>query len=374
VSNPTAATATDPGTATAEGSATGVTRRLGEAFDAEAVARTAGSIAAAQESSGQIPWYPGGHTDPWDHVEAAMALDVARRHDDARAAYEWLRRTQNPDGSWCRGYRGGEITDPVRESNFTAYVCVGLRHHLLSTGDDAFLGRMWPTVERALEFVLGLQGDGGQIGWARDPAGRAATEALITGCSSIYHALRSALHLTALRGTSRPDWARAASRLGHVLTAHPERFTPRERYSMDWYYPVLGGALRGSAALDRIDAGWDTFAVPGLGLRCVSDRPWVTGAETCELVLALCALGERDRAATLFADVQHLRHSDGSYWTGYVYPDEALWPDERTTWTAGAVLLAGAALAGDPVTLEVFGADRLHPVGDDPGCCPTQHP
>ena len=53
---------------------------------------------------------------------------------------------------------------------------------------------------------------------------------------------------------------------------------------MDWYYPVLGGALRGAAAAERLARGWDTFVVPGLGVRCVSDQPWVTVAETCELV------------------------------------------------------------------------------------------
>ena len=34
---------------------------------------------------------------------------------------------------------------------------------------------------------------------------------------------------------------------------------------MEWYYPVLGGALRGAAARARIDARWDEFVVPGLG-------------------------------------------------------------------------------------------------------------
>ena len=66
--------------------------------------------------------------------------------------------------------------------------------------------------------------------------------------------------------------------------------------------------------------------------------------------------------AQLFADMQHLRHDDGSYWTGYVYPDDARWPEERTTWTGGAVLLAAAMLAGQPVTTEVFGGSSL-PVG-----------
>ena len=123
---------------------------------------------------------------------------------------------------------------------------------------------------------------------------------------------------------------------------------------MDWYYPVLGGVLRGRAGQERIDSGWDRFVVGGLGVRCVSDQPWVTVAETCELVLALCALGDTGRAAELFAAVQQLRHDDGSYWTGYVYPDDARWPEERTTWTAGAVLLAESMLAGRPATTAVF--------------------
>ena len=56
---------------------------------------------------------------------------------------------------------------------------------------------------------------------------------------------------------------------------------------MDWYYPILGGALRGAQASARIAERWDEFVVDGLGIRCVDDRPWVTGAETCELVMAL---------------------------------------------------------------------------------------
>ena len=60
---------------------------------------------------------------------------------------------------------------------------------------------------------------------------------------------------------------------------------------MEWYYPVLGGAVRG-ARPDTIDERWDEFVVPGLGIRCVDNRPWVTGAETCELVMALDAMGD----------------------------------------------------------------------------------
>jgi hypothetical protein len=315
------------------------------------VALTGAAIASVQESSGQIPWFADGPTDPWDHVEAAMALDVAGRHPQARAAYVWLSRTQNPDGSWYRSYRGSEPVERIRESNFSAYLAVGLLHHVHSTGDTGLVSRLWPTLTRAMRFVLGLRRRDGVIAWAEG-----ATEALLTGCSSIYHSLRCAAALAELCGQRQPAWEDAAAELGHAIAHSPELFSPRDRYSMDWYYPVLCGAVRGPAAVDRLAQGWDTFVVPGLGVRCVNDQPWVTGAETCELVLALACMGDMDRATRLFADMQHLREADGSYWTGYVYPDDARWPEERTTWTAGAVLLASAMLTGDHATTVVFGA------------------
>ncbi|MFJ8967149.1 hypothetical protein ACIRG5_47990 [Lentzea sp. NPDC102401] len=60
---------------------------------------TAKSIAAVQHSNGAIPWEAGRHVDPWNHTEAAMGMAVAGLLDESRAAYEWLARTQNDDGS-----------------------------------------------------------------------------------------------------------------------------------------------------------------------------------------------------------------------------------------------------------------------------------
>ena len=42
---------------------------------------------------------------------------------------------------------------------------------------------------------------------------------------------------------------------------------------MDWYYPVLGGAVRGAEAEALLAERWDDFVVPGLGVRCVSTSP-----------------------------------------------------------------------------------------------------
>jgi hypothetical protein len=126
---------------------------------------------------------------------------------------------------------------------------------------------------------------------------------------------------------------------------------------------VLGGALTGDAARERLARDRARFVVDGLGVRCVADRPWVTGAETCEYALALAAAGQRDEALAQLAAMQHLRHDDGSYWTGLVYADDARWPVERTTWTAAAVVLAADALAGASGGARLFTDPAALPAG-----------
>ncbi|WP_068271012.1 prenyltransferase [Aldersonia kunmingensis] len=327
----------------------------------EDCAATGRAIAAEQESSGAIPWFTGGHTDPWDHIENAMALSVTGLIDAAEGAYEWSRSTQRPDGSWPLQFRNGVVEDPHSDTNFCAYIAVGVWHHYLITGDDRFIDRMWPVVQRAIDFVLDLQNASGTIGWARTPKGD-FTEALLTGCSSIHQALRCALAIAAHVDDPQPEWEVAVGRLRHAIADHPEEFSEKMRYSMDWYYPILGGALRGTKAHHRIELGWDDYVVDGLGIRCVSDRPWVTGAETCELVLALDTLARPRAAHEQFAAMQHLREADGSYWTGLVFADGKRWPEERTTWTGAAVVLAADALSRTTPGNGIFRGEHL-PLG-----------
>ena len=49
-------------------------------FDATALRATVDAIAAVQTADGNIPWTPGTKTDPWNLVEAAMALDLSLIH------------------------------------------------------------------------------------------------------------------------------------------------------------------------------------------------------------------------------------------------------------------------------------------------------
>ncbi|MFC6632079.1 prenyltransferase [Microbulbifer taiwanensis] len=325
---------------------------------------SAGYILSRQQADGAIPWFDGGYADPWDHVEAAMGLSIAGEYAAAEKAYGWLADIQLADGSWWAAYKDGEVHNRERrESNFVAYIATGIWHHYLIEEDKNFLRRYWPMVERAVEFVLALQTGHGEIHWAVDGDGRPKEDALITGCSSIYKSLECAINIAHSLGQSRPRWIEGRAQLGRALREKPERFDrtweSKARFSMDWFYPVLTGVFSGSAARARLQKKWDEFVVAGLGCRCVSDEPWVTVAESCELTMALVAAGERSRAAKLYRALHRWQDGDGGYWTGYVYRDKAIWPEEKTTWTVGAMLLAADALAGLTPASGLFTSVRL---------------
>ena len=352
-------------------------RELPGVLTADQLRQTVRSVAAAQQPSGALPWADG-HTDPWDHVESAMALALGGLHDEARAAYDWLRRTQAGDGAWAMSYDNEKVLDASVDTNQCAYIAVGVWQWWTVTGDLDLVRTMWPHVRSALDFVLGYQAPGGHLYWSRDPQGDTDTDALLTGSSSSYQAVRCGIALAELLDDEQPDWELAAGRLQHAVARHPSVFLDKSRFSMDWYYPVLGGAVRGAAADRLLAARWDEFVVPGLGARCVADRPWVTGAETAELALTLCTTGDLRGAKELIRQVQHLRVEDGSYWTGYVFDDDAIWPEERSSWTAAAMVLAADAVAGGP-TYELFAGHRLPrgvPVDADCAECSgaLQHP
>jgi MMP endo-(1,4)-3-O-methyl-alpha-D-mannosidase len=339
---------------------------------------TTDAIAEWQLPSGMIPWFPGGHADPWNHVEAAMALTLGGHDAAADRAFEWLVQTQRSDGAWHQYYLADRIEQDKLDANVCGYVAAGVWHRWLCRQDRGFVEALWPVVERAVDFVLDLQTPRGEILWARHADGTPWSFALLTGSASLCHSLRCAVALAELLGHERPDWELSAARLAKVIRHdEAEAFAPKHRWAMDWYYPVLTGVLDGEAARARLADRHETFVMDGRGVRCVSDRPWVTVAETCEYALALLSLGDTESARRLYGWTQQYRHDDGRYWTGTVYPDVSRFPaDERSTYTAAAVVLAGDALADaspasalftrhDEVLPPLFDADE--PVGDRGG-------
>ena len=268
---------------------------------------TVDAIASIQLPDGNIPWTPGGHTDPWNLVEAAMALDLGGRHEEARARVRVAAPASSaPTAAWHAYYLGDDVKDPTLDTNVTCYVATGAWHHYLVTGDTAFLaraladGRGRDRLRARLPDARPARSRGGATipTTARCSPGRRAST---TACGARSRS-PSASATSDPTGSSRS--ARSPSPSPTVPTCSSTRTAGR------WT-----GTTRSSAACcaatprnARVAARWATFVVDGRGVRCVSDRPWVTAAETCELVMALDA----DRRATssareLFAWVQFLR-------------------------------------------------------------------
>jgi len=326
-----------------------------EAIQPIEVEKVAGFIAAIQKDTGEIPWSQGGKTDPWDHVESAMGLSIAGYWVQAERAYEWLIATQLADGSWWSETRDGKIINSTKETNYAAYIAVGVYQHYLITGHADFLKSMWPSVSRGIQYAISMQAPEGEIYWARNKDGVIDKMALLTGCSSIYMSIKCALAIADVLGIKRPSWQKAKELLEATIRSRPDLFNMiKSRFSMDWYYPILCGAVCGDEAKKRIDHLWDRFVVPEWGVRCVSDRPWVTMAETSELILSLAAMGDDTRAKTIFSWLGDKRYPDGSYWMGVTFPDSVIWPEEKTAWTSAAVLMAWDALNGVTPAAKIF--------------------
>jgi hypothetical protein len=139
----------------------------------------------------------------------------------------------------------------------------------------------------------------------------------------------------------------AADRLCFLISEHPRVFEPKDRWAMDWYYPVLAGCLSGERAKAKLADGWAEFAIEERGIRCVSDEPWVTASETAECAIAYAAIGDMTTATDLIRWTRPHRRRDGAYYTGIVYPSEIRFPaDEVSAYTGAAVILAADAVDG----------------------------
>ncbi|MBC2715992.1 MAG: phenyltransferase domain-containing protein [Desulfobacteraceae bacterium] len=305
----------------------------------------ASSIVQLQKTNGEIPWSKDGKTDPWDHIEAAMGLCIGSYITEARQAYEWMVDNQLDDGSWYASYLNEKPLDRTRETNLSSYIAVGVFHYYLITKDIDFLEQMWGTVRAAIDFAVSLQAPTGEIYWAKSPELEVDHMALLTGSSSIFMSLKCALAIAKILNKKKFEWEASINTLGHAIKNGYHLFNiVKSRYSMDWFYPVLSGALTGKEARQCIDQYWKKFVVDGMGILCVSDQPWVTIAETSELVLALAAMGNYKLAEIVFNWVNERTFEDGSYWCGFTYPDMVIWPEDKITWTNGVVIMAADAL------------------------------
>jgi hypothetical protein len=317
-------------------------------------------IVSVQERGGAVPELEGGIVEPWTHVECAMAIDAGNFHDEAEKAYEWLANVQLADGSWYANYRNGLPKEMYKVSHAISYIAVGIWHHYLVNNDFRFVDRMWPCVRSAIDYILAMRGPNGEIYWARDADGALYPSAQITSCSSSYLSIRCALKIAELMGEERRDWREANEVLRSAILKMPLPYVAKfegdslSAFAMDWYYPALCSVINGQEAISRIYDSWDKFIVHGKGSVCNLEKQWVTAAETSELAISLAVHGEYRQAATVYNWIHHLRDEDGAYWYGMAYPENEIWPMQKPTWTAAAVVLAADMLNRESATNLLF--------------------
>ncbi len=299
-------------------------------------------------------------------MEPRRDRDGARRRrcatPHAERAYEWLVDIQRDDGSWWNYYLpDGSVEEAKLDTNVCAYIATGVWHHWLCTWDRAFVDHLWPTVQRALDWVLSMRRDDGTVLWACTADDRPWNYALLTGSSIIAHALRCGASLAALINEPRPDWTAAADRLCFLINEHPRVFEPKDRWAMDWYYPVLTGCLTGERAKIRLADGWSTFAMEAPGIRCVSDEPWITASETAECAIAHAAIGDLATATDLIcAGRDRIAAPTARTTRASSTPARCAFPfEEISAYTGAAVILAADAIDGASPANGVF-VPRTH--------------
>lgn len=289
-----------------------------------------------------------------------MALSVMGERGAAKAALDCLVDRQEEEGSWLCDYGNAvpmrdrlkmsrDQAPQARDTNFAAYCAAGVLHYAICFDAFSEVRTYWPMVASAMRFVIGLQTSDGDISWSLEAAQTDdVDDAMMAGNASIYMSLSKAIELGQCLDVEVSELACARDLLGEALRTKPARFNRRTQnesgFAMDWYYPVLSGVLTEAESLTRLDQGMSKFVSPSRGCHCVLGEPWVTVAETCELVLALLSVGRRTDAAQLYEQQSRYRDSDGAYWMGWQYEEKIFWPQEKPSWTQAAAILAGDAL------------------------------
>jgi len=184
-------------------------------------------------------------------------------------------------------------------------------------------------LENIFEVLDDFKDEDGYFYWAKDSNGY-SDNSLITASMSIF------LSLVA-KDKSFPKfniemWQEKFNRDG----------VDRSRFSMDFYYPFLAGIKNNKKEfLDLLD----NYYEKGLGVKCVAEEPWVTIAESSECVISALIHDNENIAKQIFNDIQQFQNKDGIFPTGYQYDMEIFWPEENSTWTNAAVIIAAHALS-----------------------------
>ena len=298
--------------------------------------------------SGAIPSNQDGSHDPWDHLEAVMGLSTLGFKNQALNGLHWMVANQNEDGSWYNLYQDEKPLELNKQTNYASYIAVAVWHFYLLNNDVNFLQDFWEPVKKGILFTLSFQHRNGAIAWNIDKSKKIDEDYLLTGCSSIAKSLECAIAICQVLGHKSFElkWRDAHLKLIVALENPAEIFDlkkDRSRFSMDWYYPILGGINSKERITSLVEMIKTSFWIKGLGIKCVADEPWVTVAETSECSIAFKKIGEDKIALELLLNAIAIVDGQGIPYMGWQFDENIYWPEETPSWTAAACILAADA-------------------------------
>ena len=298
--------------------------------------------------SGAIPSNQDGSHDPWDHLEAVMGLTTLGYKDQALNGLHWMASNQNEDGSWYNLYQDNKPLELNKQTNYASYIAVAVWHFYLLNNDIHFLKNFWEPVKKGVLFSLSLQHSNGAIAWNIDKYEKIDEDYLLTGCSSIAKSLECAIAICQVldHKSFELEWRESHSKLIVALENPAEIFDlkkDRSRFSMDWYYPILGGINSKKRIVSLIEMIKHSFWIKDLGIKCVADEPWVTVAETSECSIAFKKIGEDKIASELLLNAIAIVDSQDIPYMGWQFHENIYWPEETPSWTTAACILAADA-------------------------------
>ena len=317
-----------------------------------------------QNSDGSIICKDDQTHDHWDHLEACIGLGIAGFKDEFERGLAWSRLNQNSDGSWYEEYKKSNPTKLNKQSNHAAYFATALAFHYILFQDKAFIKENWSCLLMANDFLLDMQSKSGAFIWNIDEDGEYDIDFLLTGNSSIVKSLECSIFLADEMGefSHKDKWHEIYQSAKKCVQAPKNNFdlkADRSNFSMDAYYPILSGALSAEQEAMYVEKTMQRFYVDGLGVKCVSEEPWVTVAETCEFCIALVKAGHRERAIKILQEVKTISDDEQIPYMGWQFNEKIFWPFEQPSWTIAALILAEDAIYNTSKASRVFTANLV---------------
>ena len=293
-----------------------------------------------QKEDGEILWDDKGKWDFWDHCECLIALSIYEEWDAFNKGLDFCLNKINQEGLVKSQYKNGVITQDYFEAHHAPYIYLPLLQKYYIDNDLNYLSSYRSEIHQIYKGTLKFKDAEGFYHWALDKNGL-ADDTLITSSCSLELSRRAYNMICVLINNEEfIDQEEIISPTKLKSNKFDRGGISRARFSMDSYYPILCNC----GTEQDVDKLLNKFYVKGLGIKCVEEEPWVTFAESSECIMALHKIGLSKQAKKIFNEVLKHKNSEGYFPTGYQYDLDVYWPEEDSTWTNAAIIMAADCL------------------------------